>query len=528
MAPPTTGYTLENDLNDIAYLTMEEIAELGDTIKRVDKRATSGALWTDNERYQDISNNQTIKYNYIDIAKALYVAATNVNRRHDIALHYAGILKRYVKLTEADTRTILESVAPNDSKILQGVKDTYKKKDNQITSIVTFRKLLIELLGQDDTNEIINQIMQHAEPELQFGGNKGAGLLLKLAVNNVEECIYDQDKRAYAIIKDKTTDSYQIIRLKSEEFNLNMSKWLVENTRGCEQAAKEHKIQTIDTLTSLIKKKSITLHNRAVMFKDQNTVYYNLNNEFGEIMKITPDSNGKGVTIIKQNPDLILFRKLPDRCRQLTPVSIDSLKTDYDYLEPLLTGVKNEKQKLVFKCWLIALFFWSVSYGIPNTNGGERQGKTTLLKMAKSLFDPEEDLNAPIKDRPHTLAQELKTDKFKLDDVNLIIWRSSLTIFDNISHFTPELEDEFCQWITGGTHSKRKLYDDTDMVELSGARALGYTGITNVSTRPDHIARQFNIDVSRDDNEKKFDEDIWTEFYNNKPETLHLYLKNSL
>lgn len=383
MAPPSTGYTLENNIDNVAILTMEEIFELVDTIKRVDKRATSGPLWTDKDKYKDLTNNQRVKYNYIDIAKTIYSAATNNNRRHDLALHYAGILKRYVKLTEEDTRVIIESMAPNDSKILEGVKDTYKKKDNQITSIVTFRKLVIELLGEEDGNEIINHIMQYAEPELQFNSSKPSGILLKLAVDNVEECIYDQDRRAHAIIKDQKTNSYQIIKLKSEEFNLNMSRWFIENNKGFEQAAREHKTQTVDTLTSLIHKDPITLHNRAVTMKEQNTVYYNLNNKLGQVVKITADIDGKGVTIIKQNPDLILFRKLPDNCRQLTPISIDDLKPNYDYLESLCTGIKYESHKLVFKCWTIALFFWSVSYGVPYNNGGERQGKTTLLKMAK-------------------------------------------------------------------------------------------------------------------------------------------------
>ena len=63
------------------------------------------------------------------------------------------------------------------------------------------------------------------------------------------------------------------------------------------------------------------------------------------------------------------------------------------------------------------------------------------------------------------------------------------------------------------------------MIGLSGSRALGYTGITNAATRPDHIARTFNIEIEHDENKRRFDEDLWTEFYENKPEILAYVFK---
>lgn len=46
--------------------------------------------------------------------------------------------------------------------------------------------------------------------------------------------------------------------------------------------------------------------------REENTVYYNLNNELGQVVKIVLDKDGKGVSIVNQGPDLLLFRKLPD------------------------------------------------------------------------------------------------------------------------------------------------------------------------------------------------------------------------
>lgn len=232
---------------------------------------------------------------------------------------------------------------------------------------------------------------------------------------------------------------------------------------------------------------------------------------------------------MKQGPDLVLFRKLPKNWKQVTPLLTEEMLSepikDHDYLEDLCAGIKNYSQKIVFKYWLIALFPYSVSYAVPSAAGPERIGKSVLLKGAKSLFDPVEDMDAPIRDRPSTLAEELKTEKYKIDDVNLKIWQSSLVIWDNISKFTQELEDEFCLWITGGNHSKRMLYRNTEMIELSGSRAIGYTGISNVATRPDHIARIFNIDIELDQDKKKLDEEFWGDFYKDKPKTMTYIFK---
>lgn len=526
LAPPSANYTFETcDFSKTAILTMEEITRLANLIKRIDRRATSGSLWIDTENYQDLTNDQDTKYKLIEIAKVLYQAATVDNQRHNTALAYAGILKRYVKVTENDAYTIIDNLHPNDIKNHDAVKNTYEKKDNEITSMTTFRKLVIELLGEVQADEIMDEILSLTVPERTFYSDKPDGKLLGLAVDNVELCFFDQDKIAYALIKNKKTDSYQIIRLKHEEFKLNLSRWFVDNNRGDTLAGDQHKKHTIDTLTSLITRKPITLHDRAVWLREENTLNYNLNNEHGQIVKVNPAKDGNGVTIVKQNPDLILFRRLPDNCKQVTPLLSDDIEIALvdgkcKYLEPLCTGIKHYTHKIIFQCWLIALYFNSVSYPIIYTTGPERNGKTTMLKLAKSLFDPIEDLNTPIKERTNALAETLKTDRYDLEDVNLSIYNSSFIIFDNISKFTPELEDNMCQWVTGFAYRKRKLWENTEMVNIGGTRPIGYTGITNVATRPDHIARIVTIDVEIEENTKKLEDELLTAFYNNKPKIL--------
>jgi hypothetical protein len=530
--PPNPGYVFEkDDFDNIAVLTLNELNDLINLIKRVDKRAVSGPLWTDQENYVDLGSNQDEKSDLVRIGKLIY----KVGSRHDFTLHYSGILKRYLRISEQDALFIIEAIDGNSEQTgnnRQAVIDTYRKPDNKITSITTFRKLLIDLIGEDATNEIITELMSFAVPERRFHSDKPDGKLLEIAVNNMEDCVFDQDKIPYALIKNKKTDSYEILELKGQDFDLNLSRWFVEDNNGSNLhryglARKDHKVNVIDTLTSLIKKPAVTLHRRSVWLREEKTVYYNQSNEFGEIIKITANNEGKGVETLKQNPQLLLFKKLDNKCKQVTPTSIDNLP-EGDYLSPLTLGIVNYGDRIIYKCWLVALYFSSFSYPIAYPTAPEDSGKSTKTKIPKSLYDPFEDSNNPsYKERFQSLGERLDTDRFNQDDVNLAIWKSSFTVFDNVSTLTPELMDNFCQWVTGFKSSKRMLYHDTDMVEITGTRPIAISGVTLPLLNPDLQSRIWNykIGLTEQDKGNKTEEEFLKEFYGNKPHILAFIFK---
>lgn len=206
-----------NSNNDMAILTIGEITSIANSIKRTDKRITKGQVWTDKENYQDLNNDQETRYSLVSVGKILYKVARTKNERHNTTLAYTGILKRYHKLTEADNYKVIESLEPGDRKNQDAVKSTYRKKDNEITSMNTFRKLVIGLLGEDQGSEIMDELLSMTVPERSFYSNKPDGKLLELAVDNVEKCFSDQNNLGYALIYTKKTDSYQIVELGSED-----------------------------------------------------------------------------------------------------------------------------------------------------------------------------------------------------------------------------------------------------------------------------------------------------------------------
>lgn len=69
-----------------------------------------------------------------------------------------------------------------------------------------------------------------------------------------------------------------------------LTKWFIDNNDREVLARQDHKKEVVKALKSLIAERPKTLHNRSVWLKDQNTIYYNLINELGEIVKITANA----------------------------------------------------------------------------------------------------------------------------------------------------------------------------------------------------------------------------------------------
>jgi hypothetical protein len=143
------------------------------------------------------------------------------------------------------TKTVNKTVLVGFHEYLREVDASENYQNQMLKELVSY----VELLGEEQAGELIDELLSLTIPERTFYSEKPDGKLLGLAVDNVEECFFDQNHIGYTLIHDKKINSYQIIKLKSEEFKLNLSKWFVENNNGYELARNEHKIQTFDTLT---------------------------------------------------------------------------------------------------------------------------------------------------------------------------------------------------------------------------------------------------------------------------------------
>ena len=139
-----------------------------------------------------------------------------------------------------------------------------------------------------------------------------------------------------------------------------LSRLYYEETNGNTLAKRDWKQQVIETLRALITSEPIKLYNRAVWLRDQGIVYYNLSNKKNQILKITKH----GGEIIKQSPELIIFKKLPDNYVQVLPDQTYNITDKTDYLDKFLDNYnfEDENEKKILQSITYLCYSWIVPH----------------------------------------------------------------------------------------------------------------------------------------------------------------------
>jgi hypothetical protein len=107
---------------------------------------------------------------------------------------------------------------------------------------------------------------------------------------------------------------------------------------------KDNLNRTIEQILSGVTEKR-ALYNRVVWLKNENTIYYNLANEAGQIIRITAhdDANGKEGWDIADGNDLIIFKQYNDNNKKQHVVPSKNYDPSKRYLLDILS-------KFRFKC----------------------------------------------------------------------------------------------------------------------------------------------------------------------------------
>ncbi len=168
--------------------------------------------------------------------------------------------------------------------------------------------------------------------------------------------------------------------------------------------------------------------------------------------------------------------------------SLDSLRgfvnvTDTDW--PLFLG------------WLVGALRPRGPYAVLLVYGEQGSAKSTLVRVARSLIDPNE---APARREPKN-GEDL-----------IVAARNSLVVaFDNVSRLPLELSDDLARLATGAGFGARQLYTNLEEVIVHVARPITINGIEEVATRGDLLDRGLVLNLPRI--QKYQDEDVfWRSF----------------
>jgi hypothetical protein len=303
--------------------------------------------------------------------------------------------------------------------------------------------------------------------------------LVYLAESHIKEQFRDHTGAFQVVIEKDGHD--EMLKLGSDEFDRYLSKLFYESETK-NKVVSTASINNAKRLIESFTDKTKMLHTRIAEIDD--AIYYDLNNEGWQCVKITKD----GWDIIPS--PMIFFRAGLDRKQaqpKLLSYKVPNQKVQSRrYIREIIDKfyIKEDYQKTIAEVYLISLFIPDIAHPLLLPNGPRGSGKTLISRSLRLMVDPRAE--------NESLVERLPRDE---KDRRVAIYHSYFPCFDNESHLSDELMDELCTWVTGTSITVRELYTTDEMRTFAAKRAIGITGINIPITNSDALNRAFILDM---------------------------------
>ena len=173
----------------------------------------------------------------------------------------------------------------------------------------------------------------------------------------------------------------------------------------------------------------------------------------------------------------------------------------------LLNIDQNSDNKLLFKCYIISLFYYGIVHAALMLHGEGGSAKTSLQELVRMLVDPSSILTLSISFDIESMAQKIA--------------HNYVCYFDNITKITDTISDLLCRAITGSGFLKRELFTDDEDIIYQLKHCIGITGINLAATKSDLIDRGLIVEHRPFAKKgKKRLKIIWDKFYEIRPKLL--------
>jgi hypothetical protein len=415
------------------------------------------------------------------------------------------VIDTTIKIPQGKRHVTLISVA--DSLLFNHLgkdKGKTKKTEKQLKEFFERINYLLcepEPLPDSEINSIWNSavdfVLRIREGEQKEGEEEN---ILELIEENCCEFFLDQYGMPYAAVR--VNGHIETMSLHSKRFRNWMCKIYYETTGGLLKGEDVANVLNVLKAEAEFGDKIRELYLRVGSSNnaDSNTIYYDLTNPNWQVVKLTVED---GWAIDKNSP--IIFRRYSNQQPQVYPVR------DYpsDIFERFmnLINIKDEENKLLLKCYIIALFIPEIPKPILMLHGEQGSAKSTLQELIKMLVDPSIIRTLSFPREINELIQQLS--------------HSYVAYFDNISNIKEWYSDQLCRAVTGSGFSKRQLWTDDDDIIYSFKRCIGFNGINLAATKADLLDRGLIIQLERipEENTRKIEE-LWKELAKIKPQLL--------
>jgi Bifunctional DNA primase/polymerase, N-terminal len=432
--------------------------------------------------------------------------------RNDFAMYLSGWMRKEGIAFESSLK-VLESIAADDeekSARIRTLEETYKKQD--LDKICGYSGLLSTLINHMKNEDTAKQILAQVEsvfPKKQDGmQSKGTvgeedhksppPLLIELAHSNTSLFFKDQHGTAFALVA-PTEGHKALIALESDKFKRYLSKLFYDhNNRWI--AKTEHINNAIQIIQANVEYSgpAILLSLRVAWKGDE--ICYDLSDQRWRYVKITKD----GWQTREDDDASILFAR-----HNQVPQVLPDKNYEVDILDRFigLTNVKDDRDKLLLKIYIVSLFIPDIAHAMLIVHGEKGAAKSLLQRLIKQLVDPS---------RPTLLTIHTNRDEFVQQ-----LSHNYVAYYDNVKTVPKWLPDEACKAVTGIGQTKRRLYTNDEDIVYEYKRCLGFSGINICLTEPDALDRSILIELTRIPRDKvKLESQILSEFEQLKPKVL--------
>ncbi|HJT47966.1 MAG TPA: bifunctional DNA primase/polymerase [Nitrososphaeraceae archaeon] len=511
VAPPSSladgkRYELIDGKSAVSKLSKTQIYKL---ISAIRNQASSKNDWDSRTDSGNTDLKEEDVSNIVAILKPYY----QHGNRNDFTMYLSGLMKKEGVSFQGALR-VIESIAADDeekSARIRTLEETYKKED--LDKVCGYSGLLSILVNQTQnrekaeqildevrsvfpkTSEVVKHTKQLTDTATKEEQKSPSQILIELAYENTSLFFKDQHGIALALVA-PVEGRKELIPLESDKFKRYLAKLFYDNNDSS-IANKESINNAIQILQANIEYHGQTIPLSLRITWKEDAICYDLTDVQWRYVEISKDGwqikDDSSIMFVRHNQ---VAQVLPDR------------NYECDILDKFvgLTNVKDDKDKLLLKVYIISLFVPDIATMLM-VHGEQGAAKSLLQRLIKQLVDPS---------RPVLLTLHASKDEFIQQ-----LSHNYVAYYDNVRGTPKWLADEACKAVTGIGQTKRKLYTNDEDVVYEYKRCLGFSGINICMTEPDVLDRSILIELTRIPRDKrKLESQILSEFEQIKPKVL--------
>jgi hypothetical protein len=276
-----------------------------------------------------------------------------------------------------------------------------------------------------------------------------------------------------------------------------------------------YSLSAIDTLKSdaVIEGRTIPVNLRAAWKKKNEVIYYDLTDEGWSCIAIERDTGTWRILPAGSLTDYpIPELRNPNSKLTEQPVlftryaQIPQVVPEYSYPPDIMqqfidkcTNLRDPKDQLLFKAYLITLFIPDIQHVILLLKGVKGAAKSILETMVKRIIDPSQ--------------VELLILNKRQNDFIINLSHNYYNAYDNVRMIPEWLSNIICAATTGAAYSTRTLYTTADETLFKFRRCFAFSSIGASLTEDDALQRCISLKHPKIERQsRKTEEEILSEF----------------